>query len=281
MRIGDLEISRGEEKEGVKEYHNALGILEELSVSDPINADIGRILALGYRKVGGAQEETNPGEALNNYAKAGAINERLMKADPNNAQASMSLAITLRFTGDLQAKRGDLRNALANYERVLQILERLAAGEPRNILLQGRHAEVLVSTSDLLARNGRLDEARRMAARGLAITRELASRGDSTPDDLYQYAEIFLTCTRAELREPATALAYMKRAVEKSGGTDSDILDLLAEAYFQNRKITNAIESEEKALRLLPPANGQAPLATRRHKMELRLAKFKTAQKHR
>lgn len=281
MRIGDLEISRGEEKEGVKEYHDALGILEELSVSDPTNADIGRILAVGYRKVGGAQEEMNPGEALNNYAKAAAINERLMKADPNNAQASMSLAITLRYTGDLEAKRGNRSNALANYERVLQILERLAAGEPRNILLQGRHAEMLVFTSDLMARNGRLDEARRMAARGLAITRELASRGDSTPDDLYQYADTFLTRTRPELREPATALAYMKRAVEKSGGTDSDILDLLAEAYFQDGDLTNAIESEEKALRLLPPANGQAPLATRRHKMELRLAKFKTSQKHR
>lgn len=280
MRIGDLEISRGDEKEGVNEYRNALGILEEISVSDPTNADIGRILALGFRKVGGAQEETNPAEALNNYAKAAAINERLMKADPDNVQASMSLAITLRYTGDLQAKRGARSNALANYERVLQILERLAAGEPRNILLQGRHAEMLVFTSDLLARNGRLDEARRMAARGLAITKELASRSDSTPDDLYQYAETFLNCTRAELREPATALAYMKRADEKSGGTDSDILDLLAEAYFQNGDLTNAIESEEKALRLLPPANGQAPLATRRQKMELRLAKFKTAQKH-
>jgi tetratricopeptide (TPR) repeat protein len=40
-------------------------------------------------------------------------------------------------------------------------------------------------------------------------------------------------------------------------GTDSDILDLLAEAYFQNGDLANAIESEEKALRLLPLANGR------------------------
>jgi eukaryotic-like serine/threonine-protein kinase len=280
MRIGDLEMSRGDEKEGVGEYRDALGILEELAASDPANADFSRVLALGYQKVGGAEEETNPGEALKNYAKAASINERLMKADPNNAQAGMSLAITLRYTGDLQAKRGERANALANYERVLQILERLAAAEPRNILIQGRYAEMLVFTSDLVARSGRLDEARHMTTRSLAITRELAGRDEATPDNLYQYAETFLTCTPADLREPATALRYAKRAVEKSGGAQSDILDLLAEAYFQNGDLTHAIEIEEKALGLLPPANGQEPPSSRRHKMELRLARFKAAQKH-
>ncbi len=95
----------------------------------PTNAEARRLLALGYQKVGGAQEDTNPKEALASYAKSAAINGELVKADPNNAQASMSLAITLRYTGDLESKLGDRANALAHYEQVLQILERLAAAE--------------------------------------------------------------------------------------------------------------------------------------------------------
>jgi serine/threonine protein kinase/tetratricopeptide (TPR) repeat protein len=281
IRIGDLAMARGDREEGINQYRNALGMLEEVSASDPTNADIRRLLALGYQKVGSAQEDSNPKEALASYAKAASINEVLMRSDPDNAQASMALAITLRYTGDLQAKLGDHRNALANYERVLQILWRLAAAEPRNVLLQGRYSEMLVFTADLLTRSGKLDEARRMTSRGLAITRALASRDDATPDDLYSYAETFLTCTPADLREPVTALQYALLSVKKSGGGDSDSLDLLARAYFQTGDVAHAIETEEKALSLLPPAKGPESASSPRHRMEAQLARFRAAGKRR
>jgi eukaryotic-like serine/threonine-protein kinase len=278
MRIGDLEMEHGDPKDGMNQYRNALGILEEFSASNPTHADARRLLALGYQKVGGAQEDTNPKEALASYAKAASINEGLMAADPNNAQASMSLAITLRYTGDLQKKMGDRTDALANYQRVLQILERLAAAEPRNVLLQGRYSEMLSFTADLLAQSGKLEEARRMTSRSLAITRELASRDDATPDDLFTYAQIFLTCTPADLRDPATALQYAKRSVEKSGGGDSESLDLLAQAYFQNGDAGHAIEAEHKALNALPLNQGQEPASSPRHKMEQQLARYEAAK---
>ena len=279
MRIGDLELAQGNASDAAKQYRDALGILEEVSASDPTNADARRLLALGYQKVGGSQEETNPKEALASYRKAASINEGLMKVDPNNAQASMSYAISLRYTGDLQAKRGDRKDALANYEQVLQILQRLSAAEPNNVLLQGRYSEMLVFTADLLAQSGELDEARRMTSRSLAITRALASRDDATPDDLYTYAETLLTCTPADLRDPATALQFAKRSVEKSGGGDSDSLDLLAQAYFMNGDAEHAVEAEQKALSTLPPSQGQERASSPRHKMEVQLAKFKAAQK--
>jgi non-specific serine/threonine protein kinase/serine/threonine-protein kinase len=278
LRIGDLEMEHGDPKDGMNQYRNALAILEEVSASNPTNADARRLLALGYQKVGGAQEDVNPKEALASYAKAAAINEGLMTSDPNNAQASMSLAITLRYTGDLQKKRGDRADALANYERVLQILGRLAGSEPRNVLLQGRYSEMLSFTADLLAQSGKLDEARRMTSRSLAITRELASRDDATPDDLFTYAQIFLTCTPADLRDPSTALQYAKRSVEKSGGKDSDSLDLLAQAYFQSGDPAHAIEAEQKALSALPPSQGQEPVSSPRRKMEQQLARYKAAK---
>ena len=277
IRIGDLEISRGQEQEGINEYRRSLGILEELSANDPTNADASRLLALGYQKIGGTQEETHPQEALDDYAKAASIHEQLVKADPNNAKANMSLAITLRYIGDLQVKRGDRVHALVNYERVLQILGRLAAAEPRNVLLQGRYSEMLAFTADLLVRSGRVEEARSMTSRSLALTRQLASREEATADELYQFAETFLTCVPADLREPATALGYAKRAVEKSGGSDSDSLDLLARAYFLTGDSAHAIETEEKALSLLPPASGKEPASSSRRKVKKQLSRFKAA----
>jgi non-specific serine/threonine protein kinase/serine/threonine-protein kinase len=279
IRIGDLEISRGQEQEGLNDYRRTLGLLEELSANDPANADASRLLALGYQKIGGALEETHPQEALNDYAKAASINERLVKADPNNAQANMNLAITLRYIGDLQVKRGDRVHALDNYEQVLQILERLAAAEPRNVLLQGRYAEMLALTASLLVPGGRIEEARSMTSRGLALTRQLAGREEATADELYQYAQTFLTCLPADLREPTTALAYAKRAVEKSGGSDSDSLDLLAQAYFLTGDSAHAIETEEKALSLLPPASGKEPASSSRSRMEKQLSRFKAAER--
>lgn len=279
MRIGDLVIARGNLQDGMDRYRNALGLLDEISASDPTNAEVLRVLALGYQKVGGAQEDRSPKDALADYAKAAAINEGLMKADPNNVQASMSLTVTLRYTGDLQAKLGDLVQALHNYQRVLEILKRLASAEPGNVLLQGRYSEMLVFTADLLARSGKVDEARRMTSRSLAITRELASRSDATADDLYSYAETFLTCTPADLREPATALEYAKRSVDKSGKPDSDTLDLLARAYFQTGDVARAIEAEERALSLLPPTKSAEGIASPRRKMEVQLTRFKSARK--
>jgi hypothetical protein len=37
-------------------YRSALDILDQLAAADPTNADARRLLALGYKKVGGAQE---------------------------------------------------------------------------------------------------------------------------------------------------------------------------------------------------------------------------------
>jgi eukaryotic-like serine/threonine-protein kinase len=281
MRIGDIELSRGDLKTGLNRYRSALRVLEKVSASDPTNADARRLLALSYQKIGGVNEETNLKEAFANYNRAATINEELLKADPNNAQANMNLAITLRYTGDLQAKHGDEAHALVNYQRVLQILERLANAEPKNVLLQGRFSEMLAFTADLLARRGELDEARRMTSRSLAITRQLASREDATSDDLYTYAENFLTCTPVDLREPATALEYAKRSVEKSGAKDSDSLDLLARAYFENGDAVQAMETEQKALSLLPPSQNHESASSPRHRMELQLARFKIATKHR
>jgi serine/threonine protein kinase len=282
MRIGDLLAARDDWQGSMSNYRSALDISEALSAADPTNSDARRLVALGYKKVGGAQEVSgNSREALKDYRKAAVINESLVNADPSNAQASMNYTVTLRYIGDLLSKTGDRAGALAEYEKILGILERLSAAEPDNVMVRGRFSEMLIATAGLLIEDKRLADARAMTTRGLAITRELANRADATPDDLGQYAINFLTCEPKDLRDPLAALRYAKQSVEKSGGTDSDNLDILAQAYFHNGDATQAVAAEEKALALLPPAAGNEVASPARHRIETQLAKFKAALKHR
>jgi tetratricopeptide (TPR) repeat protein len=254
--------------------------MEALSSEDPTSAEDHRRLAHVYRKVGGIQEDLREyHEALRYYDKAATINESMMKADPNNYQASMAFAISLRWWGDLLNKMGERSAALIKYRSVLAILDRLATVDPRNVVVEGRQSEMLIRAADLLVEKGHPDESRTMALRGLAITRRLAARPEATPDELSQYAANFLTCQPTELREPATALQLAKKAVEKSGGTDCDGLDILAQAYFETGDVRRAIESEEKALKLLAPPQPNRPDPPARLRVKAHLARFKAELK--
>ncbi|MCZ6835773.1 MAG: tetratricopeptide repeat protein, partial [Planctomycetota bacterium] len=82
-----------------------------------------------------------------------------------------------------------------------------------------------------------------------------------------------LTNEHAELRDPARALPLAQRAVDKVRGDDPAILDTLALAQFMSGNTAAAIETEKKALSLLPP---EAP---GRDEYEAALARFETALK--
>jgi eukaryotic-like serine/threonine-protein kinase len=278
MRVGDLLMAKDDMQGAMSNFQSALNILEELSSADSTNADASRLLALGYKKVGGGHEVSgDSSEALKYYHKAALINESLVRADPTNAQASMNYVVTLRYIGDLSYKIGDRKDALEEYQKILEILGRLSTAEPENVMVRGRLSEMLIAAAGLLTEEKRLADARALTARGLAITRELAGRSDATPDDLAQYSMNFLTCEPKDLRDPAAALRYAKKSVDESGGTDSENLDILAQAYFQNGDRRQAIASEEKALALLPAVKGNEASPTR-HRIEAQLAKFKASR---
>jgi len=278
VKIGDLALSHGDLKQGMSEYHRALDSLGELSAADPANAEALRLVALGYRKIGAAQEESgDTRNALRSYERAASINEVLLRSDPGNAQFAMALAITLRYSGDLLSRMGDTASALSNYEKVLNILNQLSAEQPGNVLVQGRRTEQLLYIADILQRRGNKPEARQKTAEAQAITRRLASREDATADDLYAYALTFLDCTPEEMRDPATAVEYARRAVEKSP-RDPEILELLGRAYYEEGDRPHAIVAAEQALRALP-ADGSGSAARRR--INAQLAKFRAAGKQR
>ena len=80
-----------------------------------------------------------------------------------------------------------------------------------------------------------------------------------------------LTNEHAELRDPARALPLAQRAVDGSGGVDPAILDTLAKAWFDTGDVAKAVETQQKAVSLLPP--GDSPL---RKELEANLAKYRS-----
>ena len=276
IRTGDMLVFRDDLRGGMDAYRSALATMEQLTSADAANAADQNRLALANRKVGGMYEDLgNAGEALKYYRRATSINEHLMAADPSNVQASMNLAISLRWSGDLMNKTGDTTGALHSYRSVLGILDRLSAAEPSNLVVRTRRSELLIQIAHVLTRAGQRAQAGLMASRGLTMERELAERPDATPDDLSQYALDFITCEPADLREPVAALQYALRSVTKSGGTDSDDLDILAQAYFANRNVAQAVVTEERALGLLAvPQPGERVPPTRR-RIEAHLARYR------
>jgi len=232
IRMGDSHM-RDEPNVALESYQRARATFEDLTAADPNNVEDRRRLALAFQKIGGLDETLgNNKDALQNYRKASASSEALWRADPNNAQAGMNLVISLRDAGDLLYKMKEQTAAISDYRKALDILQQLSDSEPDNVLAKGRYAEMLIVLGGVLAESGNLPEARSRTARGLTITRQLAARDDSTADELFDYAENFLSCQPADLRQPAMAVEAAKKAAEKSGG-GSEYLDQLARAYCE------------------------------------------------
>jgi len=257
IRIGDSQLHTNAQA-ALKNYQNARATFEGLLAADPNNQADRRRLGLTYEKIGGIQQSLgNNRDALQNYIRASDLDRESVRADPNNAQAKMNLAVSLRDAGDLLYDMHDRAAATSRYREVAEILRRLSEAEPTNVLVRGRYSEMLVVLGGVLAETGHAPEAHETTGQGLAIVKELASRDDATADELFNYAESFLTAEPADLRQPLLALDYARRALAKSAGFEGDYLDLLARAYFQSGNTKEAISTEEKALSSTQEEEGQ------------------------
>ena len=124
----------------------------------------------------------------------------------------------------------------------------------------------------MLAETGDAPEAHETTGQGLAIAKELSSRDDATADEFFNYAESFLICEPADLRQPLLALDYARKALAKSAGHRGAYLDLLARAYSQSGNAKEAVNTEEKALSSSQEEQDQKTY--KRH-----LAQFKAAER--
>jgi non-specific serine/threonine protein kinase/serine/threonine-protein kinase len=279
VRVGDMQQMQGDLDGALENYRGALERAESLFTADSKNDRFRRILALSFRKLADVENQKgDQKQALENARKAADINEALAAADPDNAQAKNNYALSLTMVADLLNKTGDRSGSIIKYQQAIAILDRLTAAAPSDLFMRGRLSETLIALGNALAQRKNLSEARAATSRGLGIEKDLASRNAATPDELSQYAFGLLTCQPRDLRQPATALEEAKLAVQKSASKDPKNLDILAQAYFQNGDSSHAIETEKKALDLLPRAQPHQNPSPTRQRFEAQLAKFSSGR---
>lgn len=85
----------------------------------------------------------------------------------------------------------------------------------------------------------------------VVYSHEAAVREFPQDGEILNSAAWFYATTKSKFRSPAKALDYATRAVAASPN-DPNIVDTLAEAYFVNGRINDAVATEEKAVALAP-----------------------------
>ena len=93
------------------------------------------------------------------------------------------------------------------------------------------------------------------------------------PLDKNECAWQLLTCEPPELQNPEQALPFALEANELTSHANPSFLDTLALAYHRTGDTARALETQKRALELLPP--GESPL---RKELEARLAEFEAAR---
>jgi non-specific serine/threonine protein kinase/serine/threonine-protein kinase len=277
-KLGDCLSDSTELGRAVDEYKRSLEQFQALAASDPLSTLArGDVAKLNQRLGSTLKEAGRYQESLAVFRQALEFHSALAAADPANAAAKTSVYIVRKDIGELLGRMGDIDGAIANYRQAITILEELSAADPANTLTRSRLAEILVDLGEKLAQRGEGEEARQLSVRGLAGLKAQAQPASATANQLYSYAQALLTCVPLDLRNADEAVAIAERAAELSKGQDPDILDALARAYFQTGNHKGAVETEQKALTLLPSTLPGSRSLPQRQNMEANLARFQSA----
>jgi len=239
----------------------------------PDHYNLYRDAGIGYEKIGKIrQAEKKYSAALDYYRKALHIFETLLSRDTKNENSRRSVAIEHENIGALFKEQNLFSAALREYEQSAELWQRLAQGDPMNRNARSFWCNSLYETAFNAYKNGQPTLAKKYMKQLLIIEHKLVGVTDPKPDDLNRYAYHLMHTYPAELKNATLALVYARKAAEISNANDPNILDTLAEAYFLNNQIPQAIETEEAALVLVPKNK-----LSLRSELEANMKRFKDA----
>ncbi|WP_109487088.1 serine/threonine-protein kinase [Occallatibacter savannae] len=205
-------------------------------------------------------------EALAALEQGQSIYRELLAADPKNIRAVQDVEAGLsreaeayqeRASGIFPEEGANPRTDAANALKVLldqrSVLEQILRVEPHNGNWESKLGMVLIDIGRqqraLHLENGSLD----VEQRGLTILKEVAQRPDAQAYQLFDAANGLITVEPPSLREPALAVKYAERIVERSSYHNPEFLLTLANAYRANGETEKARAAAKRGLELLPP----------------------------
>jgi eukaryotic-like serine/threonine-protein kinase len=271
---GDMLLRYGRPHEALENYQHALAVAEESLRKDPASAqaqrDVGTVednLALAFAAL------DNHSAALRHRRQYLEICEKLHWLDPQSTRYGRDLADSHTLLGKLLAQSGAQAQALEHAREAQGLYKFLLAKDSHHVEIRKGYARTLKLLAELLTRREQVSEAREHSSRALSIFKAEAEKPETVGFYLHEYAWLLLTCEPPDLRDPATALRYAKRAAELMRENDPTVLKTLALAYHLTGDQPGAIEATKKALALLPPRQATKSDSVLRRDLETQLIK--------
>jgi tetratricopeptide (TPR) repeat protein len=209
-------------------------------------------------------------EALRALEEARQIRDRLSEEDPRNTGALFFRTIPYRDLAIIHQMAGHAPASLENFLAAIEVFDRLLAQSPANHNYRFARAELQASAGNLCIRLGRLADGQRLAAEAQTSLKETAQSGNANPVELAIAARNLLEVEIRSLRDYRLALQFVQKAAANNG-QDSEIQEILGEAYWLNGDRASAIQAVERALSLIE--QGPTPA---RQALEKTRARYRT-----
>jgi len=271
QRIGSIQVQQGDLSGALESYRRFLQIAQEIYQANPSDVSARRSVALAFEKVGDAMAQTGAvEEGLLKLGNARSLYEQIVVADPQ-MRSRMDVATVDNEIGDILATAGRNEDAIKSLRSALDITQKLVAEDPKNNAYKQLLNYVLLRLAKTLYDVGKHDQARQATMHALQALRPMVDGPEPGAREILQYCLQLLNTPFKDLRAPGLARQYAKQLVETTHGKDPYALDLLAQADYATGNAAHAVETETKALALLPP-NSVSDLKT---ELEKNLANFR------
>jgi serine/threonine protein kinase len=272
-RIGSTQQLRmGDDEGALRSYRQTLQLVQELSVNDPKGREKvafarQRVAYIGARTGDTARAEDTIRESIRIYESS---------ANPDSPREQRNIATAYENLADVQKWTGKLPEALESVRASLKRSESLLAKDRQNQQFQIDVHQALVREIDILARIGNAQEARVETEKALRFLKPLVEREDASIQQVEDYCELLETTPFKDLQNNAAAFRYARKALAMTHESDPKMWDLLARAYAGNSDFAKALEMEQKAIGLLPPANPSRDASELRRMLESNAARFRS-----
>ena len=211
-------------------------------------------------------------ESLAALEEARRLRDRLSEQDPKNVQALYFRTTPLRDLAIIHQMAGHTAASLDAFLATIAVNNLLIAQSPSNRLYTFSRAELQASAANLAMKLGHVAEGRRLADAALPILKQKAGEPNASAVELAIAARSLLETEIRSLRDPKAALAFASKSSQLDG-KDSEIQQILAEAYWFNGDRAHAIQSIQQSLSLIE----QTPTPTRQT-LEKTLRQYQTAK---
>jgi non-specific serine/threonine protein kinase/serine/threonine-protein kinase len=273
-RMGDMTELR-DRPAATPFFRHALEVLDRIPAKDrgtpqARNARSSALLGLGWN-LGNLGDFT---PALAALEEARQIRDKVSDEDPQNMGALFFRSIPYRDLGIINGYAGHPDAQLRYFLIAIGIGDRLLAKNPGNPTYGFGQAELQTDSANLSAAAGHPEEALQLARAGISTLKEIASGAQASPVELAVAARALLETKVKAMADARLGLVLAKRAAALDP-KDSEVLEILGEAYWLNGDRASAVQAIEQSLALIEPAPTPA-----RRALEKTLAQYRTAPLH-